>query len=92
VAELKTLAHSCGMTEVKYMDGEVIYLIRNGTKARVEEIPALLKKIRGMRLITAKQSGFAIRRSKLIQEEFLDLVTGDVRTIYDMIIRPVTEM
>ncbi len=88
VAELKTMAHDCGMTEIKYMDGEVIYLIRNGTPARVEEIPKLLKKVKGMRLVTAKQSGFAIRRSKLIQEELLDHVTEDVKLIYEMIIRP----
>ena len=88
VAEVKQQAHACGMTEVKYMDGEVIYLIRNGTKARVERIPELLKKFKGMRLVTAKQSGFAIRHSKLIQEELLDHVAEEVQTIYTMIIRP----
>ncbi len=87
VARMKSVAHSAGMTEVKYRDGEVIYIIRNGTQVKVEEVPKLLKKIRGMRLVTAKQSGFAIRRSKLIQEDFLDQVAGDINTIYRMLIR-----
>ena len=70
VAELKNLAHACGMTEVKYQDGEVFYLIKNGTRVDAEQIPAFLKKRKGMRLVVAKKSGFAIRRSKLIQEEW----------------------
>ena len=88
VAQMKRMAHKAGMTEVKYRDGEVVYLIRNGTKARVDRIPELLKKVKGMRLVTAKQSGFAIRHSKLIQEELLDHVTEEVRLIYEMIIKP----
>ncbi|MBR0145393.1 MAG: transcription-repair coupling factor [Eubacterium sp.] len=86
VAELKAVAHSCCMTEIKYQDGEVIYLIRNGTRVNADQIPVFLKKRKGMRLVVAKKSGFAIRRSKLIQEEFLDQVTEDIRMIREMLI------
>ena len=87
-SELHYKLHYISQYEGRSANGEVIYLIRNGTKARVERIPELLKKFKGMRLVTAKQSGFAIRHSKLIQEELLDHVAEEVQTIYTMIIRP----
>ena len=91
VAEIKTEARKCSIVEVKYRDDEVFYHIKDGTAVRVEEIPKLLKKVKGMHLVTAKQSGFAVRRSKLIQEKFLEQILEDIRTIYQMVIRQDTQ-
>ena len=83
VAFIRTKAHKASMTDVKYVDDEVRFLIKNGTEIRTDKIQKFLKKYKGkMRLIIAKQSGFALRMSKLIQDELIattDAAIDDIR-------------
>lgn len=83
VALIRTKAHKASMTDVKYVDDEVRFLIKNGTEIRTDKIQKFLKKYKGkMRLIIAKQSGFALRMSKLIQDELIattDAAIDDIR-------------
>ena len=86
VVLLKRLAAKACINEIKYMDNDVYYFIDNGTAVRVDQIPVLLKKFRGMRLYTAKRSGFIRRHSITLQDELLDSVVKEVRGIYDLLI------
>ena len=86
VVLLKRLAAKACINEIKYMDPDVYYFIDNGTAVRVDQIPVLLKKFRGMRLYTAKRSGFSRQHSITLQDELLDSVVREVRGIYDLLI------
>ena len=49
-----------------------MYLFTNDADIIIEKIPAFMKKYKkDIRLINAKKSGFAIRTSKLIQDDML---------------------
>ncbi len=85
VACLKAEAVKAHITDIKYWDGEIFYVIRNGTAVNASQIPAFLKAFPGMHLVTAKQSGFAIPHSKLIQEELLSNAEKEVRAIQELV-------
>ena len=87
VALLKAEARKAAITDIKYREGELFYVIRNGTAVDAAGIPALLKKYPGMHLVTAKQSGFAVPHTKLIQEDLLmhaEEEVGAIRTVIRM--------
>ncbi len=84
VSLIRAKAHKVNMTDIKYIDDEVRFLIKNGTEIKTDRIPKFLKKYKGkMRLIIAKQSGFALRMSKLIQDEMLENISMAIDDIYD---------
>lgn len=85
VAELRPIAHSCGITDIRYQDGEVVYLIRNGTEADPAGVSKLLKRRKKMRLVIGEQSGFAVPRSILIPEELMDRVSEDVSAMKELL-------
>ena len=87
VSLIRAKAHKAGMTDIKYIDDEVRFIIKNGTEIRSDRIPKFIKKYKGkMRLVIAKQSGFALRMSKLIQDEMLENISMAIDDIYDTLI------
>ena len=87
VAIIRAKAHQASMTFIRYANGFVQYIIRDGTKVRVEKIPDFMKKYKGeIRLITTKESGFAIKTSSLIQENMLAAIEKSVDDIYSELI------
>ena len=84
VSLIRAKAHKANMTDIKYIDDEVRFIIKNGTEVKSDRIPRFIKKYKGkMRLIIAKQSGFALRMSKLIQDEMLENISAAIDDIYD---------
>ena len=82
VAVMKAAAHDIGITDIKYQDGYVQYLFIDNADIIVENIPAFMKKYKNnIRLINAKKSGFAVKTSKLIQD---DMLTSIENVIADM--------
>lgn len=85
IAVLKASAHSIGITDIKYQDeGFVQYLFINDADINIDKIPKFMKKYKNdIRLVNAKKSGFAIRTSKLIQDDMLtkiEAVIEDMKT------------
>ena len=72
VALIRAKAHKAFMTHIRYANGWIQYIIKDGTKVRVDRISRFVKKYKGdMRLITTKESGFSVKTSSLIQENML---------------------
>ncbi len=85
IAVLKASAHAIGITDIKYQDeGFVQYLFTNDADINIDKIPKFMKKYKNdIRLVNAKKSGFAIRTSKLIQDDMLtkiEAVIEDMKT------------
>ena len=86
IALLKTVAHKAGILKIRYIDGEVQYIVKDGTPVLVEKIPELFKRFKGMHLYTSKESGLARPHSRLVQEELLSEIEGEVQAIWETII------
>ncbi len=87
VSYIKTLAHKSYIEDIKYKDGEVYYLMNPSAKIKVDLINKFIRRYKGrMRLVNEKQSGFAVKTSKLIQEEMIDgikSVIADIDTLIE---------
>ena len=87
VAIIRAKAHKANMTFIRYANGFVQYIIKDGTRVRVEKIPDFMKKYKGeIRLITTKESGFASKTSSLIQENMLANIEKAIDDIYGELI------
>ena len=84
IAVLKAMAHDTWMSDIKYQDGFVQYLFVPGADILVDKIPKFMKKYKNnIRVVTAKKSGFAIRTSKLIQDDMLTAIEDAIKDIHD---------
>ena len=89
VAMLRAKAHKAFMTHIRYANGWIQYIIKDGTRVKVENMPAFVKSYKGdMRLITTKESGFSVKTSSLIQETMLDSIENVISDIQDKLIEP----
>ena len=87
IALLKAEAHKAYITFLRYRNGFVEYIIRDGAKIDVAKIPAFMKKYKSnIRIIKTKESGFAIRTSSLIQDQMIDSIEAVLTNIYEMLI------
>ena len=87
IALLKAEAHKAYITFLRYRNGFVEYIIRDGAKIDVSKIPAFMKKYKSnIRIIKTKESGFAIRTSSLIQDQMIDSIEAVLTNIYEMLI------
>lgn len=82
VALIRAKAHHANMTHIRYANGAVQYIMKGGTQVAVDKIPKFLKKYKGnMKLITLKESGFAVKTSSLIQESMLSNILDVIQDI-----------
>ena len=87
VAYIKELAHSAYITFLRYRNDSVEYIIRDGAPIDVAKITSFIKKYKGtMRLINAKESGFAVKTSSLVQDSMLSSIEKVIEDIYDNLI------
>ena len=89
VALIKANAHKAYMTFIRYRNGAVEYIIKDGTKIDVSKIDRFVRSYKGkMHLIATKESGFSVKTSALIQENMLDEVEKIINAIdAELIIR-----
>ena len=72
-------------------DGFVQYLFAPGADILVDKIPKFMKKYKNnIRVVTAKKSGFAIRTSKLIQDDMLTAIEAAIQDIRDNLFETTT--
>ncbi len=91
IAVLKAMAHDTWMSDIKYQDGFVQYLFVPGADILVDKIPKFMKKYKNnIRVVTAKKSGFAIRTSKLIQDDMLTAIEDAIKDIHDSLFENTT--
>ena len=91
IAVLKASAHETWMSDIKYQDGFVQYLFAPGADILVDKIPKFMKKYKNnIRVVTAKKSGFAIRTSKLIQDDMLTAIEAAIQDIRDNLFETTT--
>ena len=82
VALIRAKAHKAEITHIRYTDGWVQYIIRDKAPVRVESINGFVKKYKGnMRLVNAKESGFAVKTSSIIQENMLSSIEKVIEDI-----------
>jgi transcription-repair coupling factor (superfamily II helicase) len=87
VAYIKELAHSAYITFLRYRNDSVEYIIKDGAPIDVAKITSFIKKYKGtMRLINAKESGFAVKTSSLVQDSMLSSIEKVIEDIYDNLI------
>ena len=87
VALIRAKAHKASMTHIRYANGCVQYIMKDGARIDVDKIPKFIKKYKGnLRLITLKESGFAVKTSSLIQENMLTNIAEVIDDIYDNLI------
>ncbi|MBR6404021.1 MAG: transcription-repair coupling factor [Eubacterium sp.] len=87
VALIRAKAHKANMTHIRYANGCVQYIMKDGARIDVDKIPKFIKKYKGdLKLITLKESGFAVKTSSLIQENMLTNIAGVIDDIYDNLI------
>lgn len=92
IAVLKAAAHSIGITDIKYQEeGFVQYLFTNDADIIIDKIPKFMKKYKNdIRLVNAKKSGFAIRTSKLIQDDMLTKIEAVIEDMRENLIGTVS--
>ena len=87
VGLLRAEAHRCLLSQIRFQDGWMNYIIQNPAKMKVEKIDGLMKKYKGrMRIIATKQSGFSVKTSGLIQENILTAIKeflADLKELVD---------
>ncbi len=72
IAYLKAIAHKAYITEVKYIQDEIRFIMWPNTPVKPERMDTLLKRYDGkMKFVTGKFIGFHLKASKNIQEELL---------------------
>lgn len=84
IAYLKAIAHKAYITDIKYLQDEIRFIIWPQAPVKVERMDMLLKRYKGqMKFVTGKQSGFHLKASKTIQDE---LIKTAEQAIYDIML------
>ena len=74
VAYLKAIAHKAYITDVKYLQNEIRFIMYPEAPVVPERMDKLLKSYKGMlKFVTGKQSGFHLKASKTSQEELIQV-------------------
>lgn len=88
VAYLKAIAHAAYITDIKYVENEVRFVMLANAPVVPERVKPLLKRYKGaLKLVAGKQTYFRIQISKLIEEELVascEQVIENIRTLYDL--------
>lgn len=72
VAYLKAIAKKAYITDVKYIENEVRFIMWPQAPVKVERMDKMLKKYRGnMKFVPGKFAGFHLKASKTVQEELI---------------------
>ncbi len=75
VACIKALAHSAYLTEVKMVDGEVVFKLWNEAPLNVDAIDSFMKEFDGdIRFVGGPQGGFRLKVKTREQDELIDIV------------------
>ncbi|MGN0151747.1 MAG: transcription-repair coupling factor [Wujia sp.] len=87
IAYLKAIAHKAYITDIKYIQNEIRFIMLPQAPVHTERIDMLLKRYKGdMKLVTAKNSGFSLKASKTIQDEMIavaEKAVGDIMLLFD---------
>ena len=84
VAYLKALAKKAYITDVKFIDNELRFIIWQQAPVKTERMDMLLKRYKGsMKFVPGKFAGFHLKASKTIQEE---LIAVTQKTIEDIML------
>jgi len=82
VSEVRKMANRAYITDVRYQENGVFFAIFNNAPLNVDRIPDFIRRKGGdVRLVTAKQSGFFVKMSSLIQDELLENVKRFVEEV-----------
>ncbi|MBE5945333.1 MAG: transcription-repair coupling factor [Lachnospiraceae bacterium] len=82
IAYLKAIAHKAYITEVKYIQDEIRFLMWPNTPVKPERMDTLLKRYKGdMKFVTGKFVGFHLKASKNIQDELLEVAEKAINDI-----------
>ena len=72
VAFIKAIAHKAYITDVKYIQNEIRFIMLPEAPVKPERMNKLLKKYKGdMKFVSGKFAGFHLKASKTIQEELI---------------------
>lgn len=84
VAYLKAIAKKAYITDVKYIENEVRFIMWPQAPVKAERMDKMLKKYRGtMKFVPGKFAGFHLKASKTVQEE---LITVTEKAIEDIML------
>ncbi|MEE3400132.1 MAG: TRCF domain-containing protein, partial [Eubacterium sp.] len=87
VALIKAMAHKAYITFLRYRQDRVEYIIKDGAPIDVAKVSRFIKKYKGdMRLITAKESGFSVKTSSLVQDNMLEKIEEVINDINENLI------
>ncbi len=96
VAYLKSIAHRAYITDIKYIGGELRFIMLPQAPVHSERMDMLLKRYKGeLKFVTGKYLGFNIKVSKTIQEELISVterVIGDIMLLTDKDYQPEPEV
>ncbi len=82
VAYLKAIAKKAYITDVKYIDNELRFIMWQQAPVKVERMDKLLKRYKGtMKFVTGKFAGFHMKASKTIQEELIAVAEQAIEDI-----------
>ncbi len=82
IAILKAKASKAGLSEVRYRNDELQFIVRPDADITVENVPRFMKKYKKeARLMNGKDSGFAIKREAVLPDEMLEKIET---VIYDI--------
>lgn len=82
VAYLKALAKKAYITDVKFIDNELRFIIWQQAPVKTERMDMLLKRYKGsMKFVPGKFAGFHLKASKTIQEELIAVTQKAIEDI-----------
>jgi transcription-repair coupling factor (superfamily II helicase) len=82
VAYLKAIAHTAYITDVKYINDELRFIMLPQAPVHPERMDMLLKRYKGaMKFVTGKYTGFSMKASKTIQEELISVTEKAIEDI-----------
>lgn len=88
IAYLKSVAKRAYITDIKYFQNELKLFMLPTAPVQTERIDMLLKRYKGqLKLVTGKQSGFALKVSSLIQDELIETAKKTIETITELVRR-----
>ena len=81
-AYVKAIAHRAYISDIKYVDGEIRFVMWPQAPVKTERMDTLLKRYKGrLKFVPGKYAGFHIRESKTIQDEMLSTVESIIGDI-----------
>ena len=87
IAIIKAKARDAGLSEIRYRQEQLQFIVRNDADIIIENIPIFIKKYKKeAKIMNGKDSGFAVNESAFLQDEVLEKIEAVIYDIKEILV------